>query len=222
MEKIIEILGLGNTVEFRNWGMNAASIGAVGTVAFTFIEGWGLWKQNEKIWNKKSGEAVSIKMFSYSLFSFVVLAIYGWHIRSLSSVFNGTAMAALYLPILIGLWRFRGFTLTEKIQIPAMAMITAAMIFTPWQAEIFTAVGFGVTFSISLQARELWKAKSTGAVEVRMLIVLLLATVFWVTYAFAIGDISLMAICSANLAAQTVTIAIWIRFYLKNRPQTAI
>ncbi len=198
-----------NSVEFQNWGWNALAIGSLGTAVFTLIEGWGLWKQNDAIWEGESGESVSVIWFSYLLFAFVAFFFYGVHIRGLAAMFNGAALALLHVPILLGLRKHKGFTTSEKVQFFLFALMVPAMAFLPWKDEVFMVVSVGIIYSTATQPWELLRAKKSGVLEIRLIVIYLISTIFWVIYAFAISEWVLEILTSANLLLFIITAVLW-------------
>jgi len=207
---------LGWSIEWQKWGLNALIIGSLGIIAFTFIEGWGLWKQKQAIWNKKSGESVSVNWFSYLTFFFVASLFYGIHIASVAVVISGL-LAILHIPILVGLWKFKGFARHEKIQFVLFVGMVPAMAFLPWKDELFLIFSFGTLYSLGTQPWELWKTKKTGVVEIRLVGVYFLSTFFWIVYAFAAGEWVLEIITPIALVLLGLTSALWFKYRSRER-----
>ncbi len=202
---------LGGTYEWQNWGWNALTIGSLGTIVFTFVQGWGLWKQKQAIWNAESGESVSVSWFSYFTFFFIAFLFYGIHIASVAVIMNGL-LAILHVPILVGLWRFKGFTRYEKIQLVPFAGMVPAMALLPWKDELFLIFSFGTLYSLGTQPWELWKTKKTGVVEIRLVGVYFLATFFWVIYSFAVGEWVLRITTPTSLILLGLTSVLWFKY----------
>jgi len=201
----------GWTVEWQNWGLNALTIGSLGTIAFTFVEWWGLWKQKQAIWNEKSGESVSVSWFSYGTFFFAAFLFYGVHIASVAVIIN-SLLAIIHIPILVGLWKFKGFSRHEKVQFVLLAGMVPAMAFLPWKDELFLIISFGTLYSFGTQPWELWKTKKAGVVEIRLIGVYFLSTLFWVVYAFAIGEWVLEIITPIVLIILGLTSVLWFKY----------
>ncbi|MBI2108725.1 MAG: hypothetical protein HYT93_00890 [Parcubacteria group bacterium] len=215
MESILEFLK--TTHEYQGFGINKLTFWALGTVAFTGIEWWGLWKQNEKIWSEKSGESLSVTLITFATFSYFAFIFYGIEIKSASSIFNGI-LGIMDFFILWGLWKFKGFTQREKIQFWVFAAMVPAMAFFPkHHNEIFLIVSIGIIVALLTMPWEIFKAGKTGVVEIKMLIAFDAATIFWVFYAFEIDEPVLKFLSSANLLILIVTTLLWYRLYLKEK-----
>ncbi len=211
-----------STVEYQNWGWNAVVVGSFGAIIFTFIEGWGLWKQNQAIWRGKSGESVSVSWFSYFLFALAAFFFYGIHIHGIAAMFNGVALTLVHIPILLGLWKYKGFAKWEKVQFFCLALMVPAMAFLPWKNEVFTIVSVGIIYSLATQPLELWKTKKTGAVEIKLLVVYTLSTAFWVIYAFAINEWVLEILTSVNLFLLGLATLLWFKYRAREPVRAAV
>ena len=110
------------TVEYKEFGFNALTISASATIIFSLLQAYGIFGQSQKIWRNKSGEALSGTFFFYNFFYFLIFFIYGISEKSVAMSFNG-ALCFLYIPILIGLKKYKGFTKIEKITASLMSLI---------------------------------------------------------------------------------------------------
>lgn len=201
-----------HSVEYQNWGWNSVTIGSLGTIIFTFVELWGLHKQNQTIWQKQSGQSLSVSWFSFFFFASVAFSFYGLHIRSIASILNGVVLALIHIPILLGLWQYKEFTRWESIQFFLLIATIPAMILLPWKDQVFLIISIGVIYAIATQPLELYKTKSVGAVDIRMLLVYVLSTIFWVIYAFAINEWVLKALALVNLGSLSLATFLWFRY----------
>ncbi len=208
---------LESTREYQEWGLNAATVGAIGATIFIFIEMWGLHKQGRAIQEnpEKKGESVSVIWFSYCFFTLVTGIFYGVHIKSALVLFNSIPCGILHIPVLIGLWKYKGFTRQEKILFVLFAGMVPAIAFLPWKNDIFMAISVGVIYAMATQPWELWKTKKRGVVEIRLLAAYTISTAFWVVYAFAIDEWVLEVLTTANLLTLCVSTALWF-FYGAN------
>ena len=198
-----------STVEYQQWGWNAVCIGSIGTVVFTFIEGWGLWKQNQTIWRGLSGTSVSVSWLSYSLFSVAAFFFYGMHTRSIAVLFHGAFLTVVYIPVVLGLWRYKGFSPWERVQFFLFALMVPAMALLPWKKATFLVISVGAVYSLATEPFELWKTRLPGVVDGRFLVACIASTTFWIIYAFAIGDWALEALASVNVLLLSVSLALW-------------
>jgi len=200
------------TLEYQNWGFNSLTIGSLGTLAFTIVEGWGLTKQNGTIWKTKSGESVSINLFSFLLFFLFAFFIYGLYIKSIAVIINGLVLGILHVPILFGLWRFKGFSRMEKVCFAISFAMIPAMIFVPWKDAVYIVIVSGAVFAIATQPWEIWERKSSGVVDIHLLVAYSLSTTFWVVYAFSTKQVPLEISTSITSIIIIVTLALWFKY----------
>jgi hypothetical protein len=159
----------------------------VANVAFTLVQGWGLWKQNETIRRQRSGESVAVLPFAYIGCVFLSLLCYGIAIRSLAVMVNGV-LGVLQLRVLASLYRYKTFTRTERIAIACFPWMIPAMIALPWRGTVALAIMAGSLLPMVQQPYEIWRRRSAGAVDPRYLAIFLAAAVFGTIYAFAIAN----------------------------------
>lgn len=203
---------LSDVLEIQKWGWNAVTISFVGTIFFTFLESWGLWQQNKAIWKSQSGEAVSVIWFSYAAALFSIIFVYSLSISSIALFINGLFILGTHIPILIGLWKFKGFRTIEKILAGLFLLSIIAMTVLPdkdWFFLLFSFVGIGFT---AMQPIEILFKKSSGVVEIKLLAVIFTSTSFWVIYAFAVNDWVLKIICPSYLIIFGATILLWFKY----------
>lgn len=167
-------------VEVQNFGFNALTISAAATIFFSLIKGYGVVKQGKAIWKERSGENVSPIFFSYNLLFFLIFLIFGFQERSLAIIVNGS-LCLLYLPILIGLKKFRGFSRKE---FGAMALLTivvpAVFLFEKEQVVFAFSVCGGL--AIFIQGKEIITKKSFGNFSRHYLQTFFIASLFWGGY----------------------------------------
>ncbi len=205
---MLEILK--STVEYKNWGYNALTFSAIGTFFFTFLQMWSFCQQSKLIWASRSGESVSVIMFSYWFFYWIAFSLYGVAGRSIAIVFNGL-MFLVTAPILLGLYKFKGFSLQEKILFGVFALIPVAMFSCPkaQKPTLLLVLLMGILFSITLQPYEIWQKKSAGKVDPKLLAVFAVTSVFWFAYGVVIKDIPLMIFNPLAIVVLLITLGLW-------------
>ena len=85
----------------------------------------------------------------------------------------------LHLPILLGLWKYKGFTKLEKGALYICPLMIPAMIFLPWKDLLMISLLFGTIVPLLMQLYEIWRAKSAGVVDARFVGILIISTAFW-------------------------------------------
>lgn len=203
------------TVEYQGWGYNALTVGTIGALTFLILEAWGMYKQIRKIWEDRSASVLSVHWFGYGM-SFMLACIpYGIAFRSATIVIAVTVLFILHLPILWGIYVFRGFKKHEVIGLCLYSLMLPAMIWLPWMDIVYLTFSMGLIWSFATQPWEMWRAKEVGEVEIRLLIALLLSMVFWATYAFAIEALALMILNPLLFVILTITIVLWVKYRRK-------
>ncbi len=181
---------LKQTVEYQNWGTNAATFSFLATVFFTILQGWALFEQNKTIRRRKSGESVSLIFFIYAFCYFATFLVYGTTKMSITMTFNGLLMIP-YLPILIGLCRFKGFSKSDwTLLILFSGMIAIVQILNHSSVQdVFVLAGlFGLLVPALFQIKEMLKTKSPGSIEPKFIISFMLAGIFWFIYGLTSGN----------------------------------
>ncbi len=182
-----------NSVEYQQFGWNALTIGFVMTVIFTFFQGYGLFAQNRVIWKEKSGESLSTLFFIYMTFYFTNFMFYGLAEGKIGMVFNAL-LVIMYVPILIGLWKYKTFSLKETYTsllcviclFPSYALMNGL-----YRESFFLALLIGICLFQCMPIYEMWRAKSGGAVSLNYLIMFMITAVGWLIYAIAIHNLML-------------------------------
>ncbi len=174
------MLNFANTVEYQNFGLNALTISAIATIIFSFIKGCGIVAQGTKIWKDKTGKSISPVFFFYNFFYFLLFLTYGIEEKSIAIIVSGL-LCLLYLPIIIGLKKYRGFSKKEIGLIAIISLIIpASFIFSKSQTIFIFSIA--AILAIFTQVKEVWSTKNFGAFSVRYLQTFLVATLFWGIY----------------------------------------
>ncbi|GEM_PF-3685346 len=205
----IQKLGVDRAVAWGFWG----------TIVFTVVEAVGLISQTRTLWRspEKKGESVDNDWMLLSTAAFAAFIPYGYMASSFASFLNGCALAPLYLPIVIGLWKFKGFT---KADWALTEVIGCALVFDllfPFEvvrAVIFFVFAWGSLICCARVPREMNKHQSTGVVDLVMLLCFIGSSTFWVGYAVAMQYWQLLMIPVPTLAVLIWTLVIWCRWWL--------
>lgn len=204
-------------MELQHWGFNALTVSLVGTVVFTCIQFWGMFKQTTRIWKNRSGASVSVLVFAFGTSAFFSAFLMGVEHRNFALIFNGS-LCLINLLVLIELGKFKGFSRTEIGMMVLLAVYTALNIILPYKDGMYFVLGMGQVASIGLQPVEIVRNKSSGMVEIRTLLSFYLSNYFWTVYAFAIGNWPLEIIGITAAVILTITIVVW--WIYQEKPQT--
>ncbi|KPJ85858.1 hypothetical protein AMJ57_01615 [Parcubacteria bacterium SG8_24] len=199
-------------MELQQFGWNAVTVGFLGTVLFTVVSAWSLWRQYRRIVARRSGRSVPVMTYTFRTVAFVAVLIYGLHIGSLALIFNGSLVVLIQLPILVALWRYRGFTRRERLACLGFLVLLTVMCLFPLKDWFLLAFALGTLGFNALMPYEIWRNRDAGSVEIRVLLVGLAGNSFWLTYACAIGDWVLMTVNPAFLTLSLLTTILWFRY----------
>lgn len=208
---------LENTFEWREWGLNFVTVGAIATCFFTILQGIGIWKQNLRVRREKSGESVSVIFFSYSLFYFFAFAVYGIAKQSIAMTFNG-ALGFVSIPMIAALWRYKRFTKIESASFAVFPLMIPAMILMEEERDILLLIFLvGGLFSIARQAYEAWESSDTSKIDPIFIAIFMATNAFWLLYAIAIDSLALKIF---NPIAFGLFFFIFLMYWKKGRKTT--
>lgn len=214
LEFLLEILH--GSVEYKEWGWNSTTVGSVGVFIFIFVEGWGLWKQSGTIWLEKSGTSVSFRWFTFIGAYFGATIPYGIYHESIAMTASAVVTTVLHIPIIVGLMKYKDLDISEIIQSVLYLLMIPVIILTEEKEFFYTLFSFGTIYALATQPLELYKTKDPGAVDIRLIAVYVVSTLFWIVFAFSIKSPALMIVCPCSLIILLTTGVMW-RYY-KKRP----
>jgi len=195
-------------VEFEQFGWNWVTFGFIGAMATALLGFWGIIEQNRTIWKTKSGHSVSVLMFSYGMLYFTAGCVYGVTICSLALIVM-VVRVLLQIPLLIGLWKFKGFRLWETALSALFLVALAAMIVLPHKDIFYFVISIGAIISFVPQPVEMLVNHSRGAMNVSFLWVTVIGVAFWSVYSIAIHDWVLSIANPVFLLFVIASIIIW-------------
>ncbi|KXJ99059.1 MAG: hypothetical protein UZ19_OD1000560 [Parcubacteria bacterium OLB19] len=177
-----------NTQEFKGWGwendeQRSLTISFLGICFFTALGAYGQYKQNKKIWTEKSGELVSVTWNNVFTFAFASFFVYGIETYNLACVIHGSRIL-LYIPILIGLYKFDCFTKKQLVLSGLMFTIVIIMVFLPKDVMTIVFIGFilaGIVAAID-QPLKIYMKKKRGKGSLELIGTYTFSTTFWVVY----------------------------------------
>ncbi|MFH1047140.1 MAG: hypothetical protein V1738_02455 [Patescibacteria group bacterium] len=183
-------------VEFREFGWNVVTLTFLIIVISTIVGVWGMWKQMRTIWRRRSGESVSVILFSYAVVYMSAGIVYGFQIGSLALILD-LPWAIVTFIALLGLWKFSGSRIHETILAVIFLLAGIAMVCLPYRFSMYTGFCVGNCVAMTTQPYKMWRSGTRGSVDVRFLWTLVVTCAVWTVYGFAIGD---WVVPFANLA----------------------
>lgn len=226
-----------HTIEYEKRGLNAATIGAVGTIAFTCIQLWALWDQFKNI---KTGKSVSVTWHTYFTADFLAFLIYGSYAMSIAMTFNAL-LGFGHLLVLWGLLRVKQFSVRERLLLPIIVIFPVLMYFSRtysidfgevnlwWTGTfqlklterelLFLLVSLGTIFALAQQPWEMYQNKSRGDVGYNLLASYTASTGFWICYAFFGANDPVLKFLTVSAGALLVlSMCLWYKY----KPQPVV
>lgn len=202
-------------VELRTLGFNAQTAGFFGTLLFTTLSFLAQYAQLRTLYRKRSGQSLATSFFIYCAGMYVVGLFYGLEKQRLALIYNGGLLVTVYTLIVVGLFRFKGFSLIDWGTLVVCATGLATMATTDdttVKQTVFALSLFGLVIWCAMPPLELWRAKKPGSMRIEPLIVSASSTSFWILYGLATGDLVLSLICPVILTMVVCTIVLWVHY----------
>ena len=201
-----------STVEYQGWGWNALTVGTIGALILLIVESWGMVKQIQKMWADQSAGVLSVHWFGYIAGFMLACVPYGVTIKSGTIVLAASTLFVLHVPVLWGIYTFRGYTRNEALGLIAYALMLPVMIWLPWINTLYLAFSIGTVWAVATQPWEMWRKQSRGEVEIRLVLALLISVTFWSIYAFAVNALALMIMNPLLGVLLVITLVLWLRY----------
>lgn len=196
-------------MEIQLWGWNPATVGFIGTIIFTLWQGWGYIRQIKAV--NRSVDSISLPFFALSACAFSMAFIFGLATGRIAMTFNGL-LVILHLPIITAVRRIRGFARPEQLLVTSLLVAVVIDIILPFKGEFMTIFAFGWVIGGVMQLAEVWRTKSAGDLEPRLITTMLVATVFWAVYSFATHNVPIMVVAPINLALIGLTLYLLFKY----------
>lgn len=218
-KRFLEVLAV---EELPHLSWNSETLSSLGIIFFIIFGSVALFIQGWKIWKNKSGASVSVMWTFVFFFMFLAYPIIGSERNNLLMVWQGAFRILFYTPIVIGLHRFKGFTPKEIEFAKTLFIMIFLMIEYPSAGEfIFTVINFLGVLGVFAQGRLIKEEEKTGVVSATLLFAYATNAMLWIWYNYEIGDIFLFINAILFLAAYAYTIAVWLKFRLKELSRSA-
>ncbi|MFH0806515.1 MAG: PQ-loop domain-containing transporter [Candidatus Brennerbacteria bacterium] len=202
---------LKGTVEWRQWGWNIPTIGAVGAASFALLQGAGVWKQGRRVHREREAQTLSFLLFGYSMAYFFSTSLYGWKVSSIALVL-AAVVGILHIPVITGIPRYGMVSRREKrfvgvffLMIPLMWLATAMDL----HEAFFLVSIFGLLGFIAPQAWRAWKSADTSDLDPLMILSFLFGAFFWFSYAFAVDSLTLKLFNPLAIVLWTFILVMW-------------
>jgi len=208
------------SVEYKIWGWNLPTSIVIVSFVYLYLELWALWRQNKLIWSEKSGETVSIIWFSYYGIYALAGIVYGFQINSLTVVGTSLLLGLSHIPIVRGLWKFKQqqgtLMVYEKIQVMLFTLMVPAVFFLPAGGKTYAYFTIGIIYGLVIQPYEMWKSKSHGVLEIRVVVLYLGSSLIWTWIGFLLHIPLYMVFSPISSVCLIIILILWFKY---NKPQ---
>ncbi|MCR4280539.1 MAG: hypothetical protein NUV82_03895 [Candidatus Komeilibacteria bacterium] len=174
-------------MEIIHFDWNSLTFSFLVTLAFSIAGTFGLWDQTKKILLHKSGRSVANIVFISGFFLYIASGIYGFQIQSMALELSSVIRGPWHIPIVIGLFKYKGFTKWEKNTCYILAGLCILLFLTQWDLLFLLVTGV-VVLPAALQPYGMWKEKKRGVVSVGLFSIYAISAAFWTVYALAIDN----------------------------------
>jgi uncharacterized protein with PQ loop repeat len=193
---------LNQFIEFQHPGLNVVTISALGTAFFTLLQSWGTTKQYRTIRRLQSGKSIPMIFLAFMSAEFVAFGIYGFRQSSLAMTFNGIC----FLPTVLAYFAAGRYPDGDgkRLWHAVFILFIFGMLWVKNPQWVLGAMMVTICVVFTQSPIEIYRKKDAGAVDPRMVISYIAASVFWATYAWCIRD---WVICGVNIYLGLVLIA---------------
>jgi uncharacterized protein with PQ loop repeat len=125
----------------------------------------------------------------------------------------GWIRVIIYMPILVGMMRF-GYQIKTYEMVLGMLLIAVlnAMIANPSLRNAgFQFLGYYAVMMTCHQPYLLWKTRKRGSFSIKMLTVYNLSVMFWMGYAWVVGNMQNFLLFSSFCGVYSLTMLLWKR-----------
>jgi len=199
-------------IEFENFGWNVISISFTATIFFSILAFYGLLDQVYKIYKNKSVKAISSIWIICGPALFGAITIYGYSIDSLAITISGIARGPLHIPIIVGIFLYRGLSKIDLAFIVFVIVILTLMWFSDHKDIYFIVITSGALIPTAIQPIKMWKEKNAGVVSLKMISIFTASTCFWIIYCTAIKDWPVLVFSSISLILFVLIIVFGIKY----------
>lgn len=203
----------GWTLEYQNWGWNALTVSATVTFFLSLVQAWGTIGQATKIRREKGGVSVNIRFFAYRLALFASLMLYGWTRESLLLLlasFNQT-FAHVFVIMALRVHKREGW-LAERKYFYLYLLMVPVMIAFPWREYMVAAFTTYMFVPLVRQILEVWKERSAGNLDIRLIAILNFNAAFWIAYGVMTKDLVVLVFSPTCTLLYATLLFSWIKF----------
>lgn len=198
--------------ELRDFGWNLSTYSFFGISFFALLGAWGLKQQINEIRHGRTGKAVSVIWFAVSAGMFSMFFVYGIEEYRFAPVAQGLLRVPFIVVILSDLKKFKGFSKRDRFVTASVAGLVLCGLFPQNTMYVLVLLSYTSIVSSLFQPWEIWKAKTSGEVSIRLLVIYQASVLFWTAYGYAARDSLIIAVSAPYAIIYLVTIGLWIRY----------
>ncbi|MEK9157602.1 MAG: hypothetical protein AAB638_00230, partial [Patescibacteria group bacterium] len=174
----------GGQLELDKFGWNLTTLSLFGTLFFSALGAWALYKQNQTIWKAKSGKSVSATYLSFFFSFYLVSFAYGSEKYLLALMIHSGGRVLSHIPILIGVWKFKKINRIENVLSLVFIAGAISTFFLINKDFSFLVYAIGAILAYLAQPIEIFVKKDAGKVDVRVHWAYFASAFFWSIYGF--------------------------------------
>ncbi|MEK7648710.1 MAG: SemiSWEET family transporter [Patescibacteria group bacterium] len=193
------------------------TVGGVGLVALGLWGGWQQFKQAQIIYKKGHCNAISTEGMLIQLFMGYVTVVYGSFIGSIPMLVHGASRILGLYVILRGIKKYRGFSRMHSALRIGMHSMILSLLLLPYKGQLYLAFSIFALWGSISQVIELWNAKQTGALDIRLQCVYFISASFWLIYGLGIHDTFIIAMSMCFIVLLVMIIGLWFFYFFRER-----
>ena len=202
-------------MEIATFGWDVESMAFASIIGFVILGTIGIIAQIWKIRRYRSGESVSVTWMGLRFFFLLAAAIYGLEIADPALLVQGITRSVFVLPVMILLYRHKGFTEREWRILFASLIIICGMMQSAHQASYYLLLSYVNVVGSFSQPVEMYRNKSRGALSFLMILTFTLNSFCWGVYGYASEQFVLVWMSVPFMIVFSITLILWV-YYRKN------
>ena len=197
------------------FGWNLVTVTILGANTLTVFQAWTTWNQNKRIW-KHGSDSISTLMNMYLMCYFMAFLIYALNHSDVTMTANAM-FGLIFIPVVIGIWRSKGFQKKEWLLLMAfLTMVPTMYLLSDLHKEyLFSAMIFGVLVSFLGPPIELIKTGRRGNFDIKFAFVYLITGIFWLVYGHIVDNWTFITLNPFGITIWISTILIYLLYCKK-------
>ncbi|MFH1766699.1 MAG: hypothetical protein ABH826_01245 [Patescibacteria group bacterium] len=199
-------------VEFKTWGLNPLTVSFLATCFFMILGAWSMVRQKRKIWVGESGKSISITFFIFMVGLYAASLSYGLFCQSLALIMSGLIRGPWALIILVGLWKYKGFSRREWDWLGLISLVVLALICLPYKEALYMLLASSLVLSALGMPYEIYKERGRGMIDTSFMVVFSASSFCWTVYggwALYVGVPRIWPVFVLSAAAFSVCLIAW-------------